>query len=233
MSDDRQLAWAAAGEAAAAHVEDGMRVGLGTGRAAAAGIRALGRRVASGLRCTGVPTSRVSAALARELGIPVGRLGGGLDLAFDGADAVDPHGLVVKGAGGALVRERIVADAATRFLILVDGPKVVTSLDAWGILPIAVIPFGAGRVAALLDDLAPARRTGLSDDGLAIIDLTVPAGSDWAAVADRVSALTGVVDHGLFRVPPADVLVGRADGGCDPAGPAAPETREGPATIRG
>ena len=94
MTDDRQRAWAAAGEAAAARVEDGMRVGLGTGRAAAAGIRALGARVAGGLRCTGVPTSKASAALARELGIPVGRLRGPLDLAFDGADAVNPRALV-------------------------------------------------------------------------------------------------------------------------------------------
>lgn len=227
MTDERQGAWAAAGEAAAAHVEDGMRVGLGTGRAAAAGIRALGRRVAGGLRCTGVPTSKASAALARELGIPVGRLSGPLDVAFDGADAVDPQGLVIKGAGGALVRERIVAEAAARFLVLVDGPKMVASLDSWGVLPVAAIPFGAARLAALLPDLAPARRPGLSDDGLAIIDLHVPAGSDWAAVADRVAGLPGVVDHGLFRVPLADVLVGRTDGGCDPAGPA-----EGAATIR-
>ena len=228
MSDERQRAWAAAGEAAAAHVQEGMRVGLGTGRAAAAGIRALGLRVAGGLRCTGVPTSKASAALARELGIPVGRLSGPLDVAFDGADAVDPGGLVVKGAGGALVRERIVAEAATRFLVLVDAPKVVPSLDAWGTLPIAAIPFGAARVMALLADLSPVRRAGLSDDALAMIDLHPPAGADWVAVADRVAGVPGVVDHGLFRVGLADVLVGRPDGGCDAAGPAG-----GAATIRG
>lgn len=228
MSDERQRAWAAAGEAAAAHVQDGMRVGLGTGRAAAAGIRALGLRVAAGLRCTGVPTSRASEALARELGIPLARLRGPLDLAFDGADAVDPGGLVIKGAGGALVRERIVADAAARFLILVDAPKVVPRLDAWGSLPVAVVPFGASRVAERLADLSPRRRSGLSDDRLAILDLAVPAGADWPSLAERVAAETGVVDHGLFRVPLADVLVGRPDGGCDPAGPA-----EGAATIPG
>lgn len=217
MSDDRQRAWDAAGQAAAALVGDGMRVGLGTGRAAAAGIRALGARVACGLRCTGVPTSRASAALARELGIPVGRLSGPLDLAFDGADAVDPAGLVIKGAGGALVRERIVAEAAGRFLILVDGPKLVGTLDEWGSLPLAVVPFGAARAMQLLGDLAPARRPGLSDDGLAIVDLHPPAGADWAAVADRAGAVPGVVDHGLFRTDPADVLVGRPDGGCGTA----------------
>ena len=214
MTGSRESAWAAAGEAAAAEVRDGMRVGLGTGRAAAAGIRALGRRVAEGLRCVGVPTSRASAALARELHIPVGRLDGPLDLAFDGADAVDPDGLVVKGAGGALVRERLVADAAARFLILVDAPKVVGTLDAWGSLPVAVIPFGARRVARELADLSPVRRRGLSDDGLAFLDLVVPAGSDWGAVADRVADVTGVVDQGVFRVGLANVLVGEPGGGC-------------------
>lgn len=195
-----------------------MRVGLGTGRAAAAGIRALGGRVSGGLRCTGVPTSRASAALARELGIPLGRLRGPLDLAFDGADAVDPRGLVIKGAGGAMVRERIVADASVLFLVLVDGPKLVDRLDAWGVLPVAVVPFGVGRVREELADVGAVRRPGLNDDGLAILDLAVPAGTDWETLADRVDALAGVVDHGLFRVPLRHVLVGRPDGGCDPAG---------------
>lgn len=218
MDASRARAWAAAGEAAAAQVEDGMRVGLGTGRAAAAGIRALGARVAAGLRCTGVPTSRASHALARELGIRVTRLRAPLDLGFDGADAVDPAGLIVKGGGGALVRERIVADAAARWLVLVDDPKLVDTLDAWGTLPVAVVPFAAARVADELADLSPRRRPGRSDDELAILDLAVPAGADWQAVADRVGALTGVVDHGLFRVRRSQVLVGRPDGSCAPAG---------------
>jgi ribose 5-phosphate isomerase A len=217
VEDPRQRAWAAAGEAAAARVEDGMRVGLGTGRAAAAGIRALGRRVAQGLRCTGVPTSRDSARLARELGIHLGRLRGPLDLAFDGADAVDPAGLIVKGAGGALVRERVVAEAARRFLVLVDAPKLVGSLDEWGSLPVVVVPFAADLVSRELFDLSPARRPRRSDDGLALIDLAVPPGADWPAVARRAGALAGVVDHGLFRAPLADVLVGRPDGACGSA----------------
>jgi ribose 5-phosphate isomerase A len=220
VDEARARAWAAAGEAAAALVGDGMRVGLGTGRAAGAGIRALGGRVAGGLRCTGVPTSRTSAALARRLGIPLARPGATLDLAFDGADAVDPQGLVVKGAGGALVRERIVADGARRFLILVDAPKLVPSLDAWGLLPLAVVPFAAARVLRELADLEPRRRPGRSDDGLALVDLRVPAGADWPAVAERARSLAGVVDHGLFRVSLADVIVGRPDGVAEPAGSA-------------
>lgn len=218
MTSERERAFQAAGRAAAALVEPGMRVGLGTGRAAAAGIRELGERVRAGLRCTGVPTSPASAALARTAGIPLSRLRQSLDLAFDGADAVDPAGWVVKGAGGAMVRERIVAGAAPRLVLLVDAPKLVASLDLWGRLPLAVVPFAAGRVAALLADLRPARRPSPSADGLTLIDLSPPAGADWPALADRAAATPGVVDHGLFRVPLADVLVGNPGGGCAPAG---------------
>ncbi len=195
-----------------------MRVGLGTGRAAAAGIRALGARVRAGLRCSGVPTSRASTDLAHEVGIPVVEMTGPLDLAFDGADAVDPRGLVIKGAGGAHVRERVVADAATRFLVLVDGPKLVASLDEWGLLPLAVVPFATRAVMAQLSDLSPTLRDVRSDDGMALVDLAVPPGGDWEAVAARARALAGVLDHGLFRVPRADVIVGAADGTAAPAG---------------
>ena len=208
----RARAWLAAGREAAGRVEDGMRVGLGTGRAAAAGIRALGERMGRGLRCTGVATSRSSAALAREAGIPLERLSAPLDLAFDGADAVDPTGAVVKGAGGALVRERIVAAAAASFLVLVDGPKLVRGLDEWGLLPVAVVPFAAARLATQLADLSPALRPGRSDDGLRVLDLRVPPGADWRRLAASVRALPGVVDHGLFEVDLDSVLVGRPDG---------------------
>lgn len=220
MSDaDRTRAWDAAGRAAARLVEDGMLVGLGTGRAAAAGIRALGRRMAEeGLRCTGVPTSGASARLATDLGIPVTGLRDPIGVAFDGADAIDAGGLTVKGAGGAMVRERAVAAAAARFVVLVDAPKLVDSLDRWGRLPLAVVPFAASRVARELADLAPQPREGLSDDGLTLIDLRPPEGADWQEVAVRARSLPGVVDHGLFTLHRADVLVGRPDGGCDPAG---------------
>jgi len=211
--EDRHRAWAAAGESAAAHVETGMKVGIGTGRAASAGIRALGRRVREeGLAITAVPTSRDSEHLARELGIPLARLRGALDVAFDGADAVDPRGAIVKGNGGALVRERIVARAARTWLVLVDEPKLVSSLDQWGRLPVAVVPFAVGRVMEELEDLGPARRPGRSDDELALIDLHVPAGGDWHEWAERAASQPGVVDHGLFSSALDHVLVGRPDG---------------------
>ena len=132
------------------------------------------QRVAEGLRCVGVPTSRASHALGRELGIPMARMRGPVDIAFDGADLVTPAGLTIKGAGGALVRERIVDGSAGRFLVLVDAPKVATSLGSWGVLPVAVVPFAAEHVALALADLSPSRRPGRSDDGLAIIDLDGP-----------------------------------------------------------
>lgn len=218
MDDDRHRAWRAAGAAAAALVASGDRVGLGTGRAAGEGILSLGERVREGLACSAVATSARSIELAREQGIPVGSLDGPLDIAFDGADAVDPAGLMVKGGGGALVRERIVARAAARWVVLVDDPKMVDTLDEWGTLPIAVVPFAAVCVARALDDLAPVAREEPSDDALTIIDLAPPRGSDWPEVAERVAAIPGVVDHGLFRAQPADVFVGHPDGTWSPAG---------------
>jgi ribose 5-phosphate isomerase A len=216
--EDRARAWAAAGEYAAAQVENGMRVGLGTGRAAAAGIRALGARVAAGLDITAVATSEASTVLARELGIRLAEMDGPLDVAFDGADAVDPGGRVVKGAGGAHVRERVVADSAGRFLVLVDAPKVVATLDEWGVLPLAVVPFAVGPVLRRLSAYGPSLREARSDDGMALIDLALPRGADWEAVAAEARSLAGVLDHGLFRVPLADVIVGAPDGTSAPAG---------------
>ena len=190
-----------------------MRVGLGTGRAATAGIVALGERVRrEGLRITGVATSERSEAAARDAGIPTAAPGAPLDLAFDGADAIDPLGLCVKGAGGAMVRERVLAESAPRFLVLVDAPKIVASLDEWGVLPIAVVPFAADRVTDQLADLGPTRRDALSDDGMVLIDLHPAAGADWPAVAARARALPGVLDHGLFTLVLGDVLIGHPDG---------------------
>lgn len=209
---DKQAAWDAAGAAVAAMIENGMRLGLGTGRSAAAGIRAVGRRSRAGLRVSGVPTSIASDELAQAEGIALTALDEDLDLAFDGADAVTVDGLVVKGAGGAMVRERIVAVAARRFVVLIDDTKRVDHLDEWGRLPIAVLPFAEQRVARQCRDLRPERREALSDDGLVLFDLHPPAASDWRRVAGDVAALPGVVDHGLFEVDPTDVLVGRPDG---------------------
>jgi ribose 5-phosphate isomerase A len=210
--DGRVRAWEAAGRAAAGLVGHGDRVGIGTGRAAAAGIRALGERVDDGLRCVAVPTSGASRDLGRQLGIRLGRMNRPVDIAFDGADIVLPSGLAIKGGGGALVRERIVGESAQRFLILVDAPKVASTFDPWGVLPVAVIPFAAEFVAGQFADLSPTRRPGRSDDELVIIDFAIPAGADWEDADRRIRAVNGVVDTGLFRVDPEDVLIGAPDG---------------------
>jgi ribose 5-phosphate isomerase A len=139
-------------------------------------------------------------------------MGPPVEIAIDGADVVDPIGRAIKGGGGALVREAVVDCSAGRFLVVVDAPKVVASLDAWGSLPLAVVPFAFGYLRIALADLTPTRRPGRSDDGLAIVDVHPPAGVDWDALEVRLRAVPGVVQTGVFRVRLEDVLVGHPDG---------------------
>jgi len=145
-------------------VEDGHVVGLGTGHAATAFVRALAERVRAGLRIAGVPTSDATARLARELGIPLVSLAERpvVDVAVDGADEVDPRLDLVKGWGGALLREKIVAAAARRFVVLVGTEKLVPMLGSRGKLPVEVVPFGAAVCGTRLERLGlrPTRRGG-------------------------------------------------------------------------
>src|ERR687891_115119 len=129
------------GAEALAQVQRGDVVGLGTGQAATAFIHVLGKAVKAGLTVTGVPTSEASAVLARTLGIPLADELVTLDVAVDGADEVDPRLDLIKGFGGALVREKIVAAAAHRFIVLVGSEKLVPTLGARGRLPVEVVPF--------------------------------------------------------------------------------------------
>lgn len=211
----RQSAWDAAGAVAAALIQDGNYVGLGTGRAAAAGIRALARRIdTEGLEVTAVATSLQSERLALELGIPLAPMTRPVDVAFDGADVVTPTGLAIKGAGGALVRERVVGDTAGRFVLLVDEPKVAGHPRSWGTLPVAVVPFAADYVASQTADLAPSRRPDHSDDELVILDMRPPQGAAWHPLHNRLRQIPGVVDTGLFDVSIENVFVGHPDGTC-------------------
>ncbi len=165
---------AALAQAALAHVRSGQVVGLGSGQAATAFVRALGREVKAGLEVRAVPTSEAVAGLAGRLGIPLVSLDEApvIDVTLDGADEVDPHLDLIKGYGGALVREKVVAAASRRLVILVGREKLVPVLGSRGQLPVEVVPFAAGfcrrRVAAL--GCAPVlRSTGpapvLSDNG--------------------------------------------------------------------
>lgn len=208
-------------------IEDGARVGLGTGRTAAAFITALGARVRQGLRVAAVPTSRDSARLARDVGIPLINLREEvlLDLVVDGADEVAPNLDLVKGWGGALVQERIVASASRRQVILVGREKLVAALGERGRIPVEVIPLARGPVtrqlmalglvAAVRSD-ADGTRPLLTENGNVTLDcaVTEPLGDGCAARALEAAllAIVGIVDTGLFLGTAERVLVGYPDG---------------------
>ena len=194
-----------AAEAAAALVEDGMRVGLGTGTTVAELVPALGRR---GLAITCVATSPATEELARANGLDVRSFTGidRLDLAIDGADQVDPAGWLVKGGGGAQTRERIVAAAADRFVVIVSSDKPVPRLHAP--VPLELLAFG---LAATLHALPGAvlRDVAHTPDGGVLADYHGEVG-DPTVLSERLDAVPGLVSHGLF--PPSmvsTVLVAR------------------------
>ena len=197
----------AAGEAAAELVEDGMSVGLGTGSTVAFFLAALGRRQL-GLRC--VATSLQTETAARGLGISVESFDEleRLDLAVDGADQVAPDGWLVKGGGAALTREKIVAAAAERFVVIVSSDKLVESIGPP--IPLEILSYGARSTLARIGP-AELREVPPSPDGGLIADYR-GAVDDPAVLAARLSAAPGLVEHGLF--PPelvSEVIVGRGD----------------------
>jgi ribose 5-phosphate isomerase A len=201
-------------------VEDGMVVGLGSGSTAALMVQALGERVRNGLRIIGVPTSEATAGLARSLNIPLATLEDQprLDLDIDGADEVDPLFNLTKGLGGALLREKIVATAASRLAIIVDAGKLVEQLGSHAPLPVEIIPFGWRATQQALAQLGatPALRTQgdapfVTDGSHYILDCRFPPGTDLPALAPAIKALTGVVDHGLFLGMASLVIVGYPD----------------------
>jgi len=198
-------------------VEDGQVVGLGTGRAAAAFVEALAARMKEGgLRVQGVPTSLATESLARELGIPLLEMSAvdSIDVTFDGADEVDPALDVIKGYGAALVREKIVATASRKLVILVGHEKLVARLGQRGKLPVEVVPFGVSLVRARLAALgfpADVRRGPdgeplVSDNGNWILDCRVERIPNPAQLDTAILAIPGVVGTGLF-VGMADVVL--------------------------
>ena len=221
---NEQAAKKAVGERAAAMVEGGMRLGLGTGSTAAYAIEALGRRIREeGLDVRGTPTSFAAERLAREHGIPLASLEelDVLDLAFDGADEVDPDLDLIKGRGGAHTREKVVAGQARRFLVLVDASKLVERLGAAHPVPVEVLPMAQAPVARALEKLGARpelrmaeRKDGpvVTDQGLWILDAHFGPIADAADLDGRLSALPGVLGHGLFIGLATDVLVGAPGG---------------------
>ena len=195
----------AAGESAAELVEDGTVVGLGTGSTAAHAIRALGRRVDSGLDIVGVPTSFQSRELAREAGIPLTSLAeAGVDVAIDGADEV-ADGDLIKGGGAAHAREKIVDASADRFVVVADPTKVSATLSQP--VPVAVLSAARTTVAESVRELGgdpelrrAERKDGpiVTDNGNLVLDCAFGDIAAPAALADRLAGLPGVVEHGLF-----------------------------------
>ena len=198
----------AAALAALAEVQSGMVVGLGSGTTAEIFVAELGRRVVDGLQVVGVPTSERVAALARQHHVPLVSLDERphVDLTVDGADEIEPHTLsLIKGHGGSLLREKLVAVASTREIIIADASKLVARLGARAPLPVEVVRFGWRRTATALERLgcqALLRQTVsgpfVSDEGHHILDCHFSSLNDPAGLAVAIKGLTGVVEHGLF-----------------------------------
>jgi len=202
IDDDKRLA----AEAAVAEIEAGMLVGLGTGSTAAHAIAAIARRVDEGLRITAVATSLASGRVAVQHRIPLRDFSdvSAVDLVIDGADEIDPQLRAIKGAGGAMLREKIVASAARRMVVIADASKRVSRLGA-ARLPVEVLPFARSFVSVEIARIGgePAlRMTGdrpyLTDQNNIVIDCTFAALDDPERLAAALSAIAGVLGHGLF-----------------------------------
>jgi len=199
-------------------IGDGMVVGLGSGKASTAFIERLGERVVQGLKIQGIPTSQASADLARKLGIPLVTFDQveSIDVTCDGADEVDPQGNCIKGYGGALVREKVVAAASKRLVILVGSEKLVERLGQRGKLPVEVVPFAAPfcrrKLTAL--GLTPQVRQHdghdyLTDNGNLILDCGTGPIANAAQLERDILAIPGIVGTGLFLGMADKILIER------------------------
>ena len=213
-----------AGIYAADQVQSGMVVGLGHGSTAIHAVRRIAERIQSGdLRdILGIPCSAQVEADARALGIPLTTLEqhSVIDLTIDGADEVDPNLELIKGGGGALTREKIVAQASQQEIIIVDHSKLVPALGTGWAIPIEVIPFGYGSQQAFLEDLGASVKvrqkadgsTFITDQGNIILDARFGPLPDPAALATLLKARTGIVEHGLFIGLATQVIVAETMG---------------------
>jgi ribose 5-phosphate isomerase A len=223
MSQDENQLKLAAAESAAAQVTDGMIVGLGSGSTAAFAVNALGRRVREGLRVVGIATSEDTAAQSRALGIPLTTLAevSQIDMTIDGADEVEEGSLsLIKGRGGALLREKIVANASQRLVIVVDERKLVSRLGIHDPVPVEVVPFGWQVTARRLLDMGakpvlrrnPDGEPFISDGGHNILDCMFGSIDSAELLAKELDHVVGLVEHGLFIGLTSEVRVAGADG---------------------
>lgn len=221
---DRDAAKRAAGVKAASFVEGGMRVGLGTGSTTAFALEEIGRRIREdGLRISGVATSSASEQMARRLGIPLITLDDvdRLDIAMDGADEVDPALNLIKGRGAAHSREKVVASAAERFVVLADESKIVDRLGTQAPVPVEVLPMAVHPVQVALERLGAdvelrmgKRKDGpvVTDQGFWILDARFDGIDDPREMDRAIKWIPGVLDHGIFVGLATETLVGREDG---------------------
>jgi ribose 5-phosphate isomerase A len=213
-----------AAEAASQQVKSGMVVGLGTGSTAKYAIDALGQRVANdGLKISGIATSERSDAQAKSLKIPITSFAAvsRIDLTIDGADEVVPGKLaLIKGHGGALLREKIVASASTRMAVVVDESKIVSKLGQLVSVPVEVVPFGWEITGKRLAKIGgkPKLRLGtdgkpyVTDGGHYILDCAFGKMNDPADVAHELDCIVGVIEHGIFLDLATEVFVGGPGG---------------------
>jgi ribose 5-phosphate isomerase A len=217
----------AAADAAAAIVETGMLVGLGSGTTLRRFVRSLGERVGQGLRITGVPTSESTRALAVEVGITVADLNdvGELDLVLDGADEIDPRGQMIKGGGGNLLWEKIVATAGRRFVAVIDGSKPVAHLGRFP-LPVEVVRFGwraterqmrglfveSGVLEPVMTLRGGEASPFVTDSGHYILDCALAEIAHPEPLGVALNRIPGVVENGLFIDVAKSAILGRPDG---------------------
>ncbi len=218
MANEREKE--AAGRAAAKLVRDGDIVGLGTGSTAYFAVVALGERVKAGLKMVGIPTSVQTAELARAVGIPLTTLDEHpeIDITIDGADEVDPKLNLIKGGGGALLREKVVASVTKKMVVVADSGKVVSVLGKFP-LPVEIISFARTVIEKKIVALggSPKLRTKtdgspfLTDNGNQILDCSFGAIADPPGLARELNGTPGVVEHGLFIGLAKLAVVGRGD----------------------
>lgn len=211
---------------ALSHVESGMRLGIGTGTTAEEFIRLLAAAVADGLDIIGVPTSDKTATLCKELGVPLTNLDETpeLDLTIDGADEIGPDLVLIKGGGGALMREKIVASASARMLVIADESKLVDMIGRYP-LPIEVDKFGLGATRRAIEKIA--RNLGLqveislrmfggdpvlTDGCHYLLDASFGRIPDARALSDLLHEIPGVVEHGIFLDLASLAVIASADG---------------------
>lgn len=209
-----------AGEKAAEYVKDGMTLGLGTGSTAFHAVNAVGELVKKGMKLQAVPTSKATEAQARELGIPLLTIDevDHIDLAIDGVDEIDPAFNAIKGGGGALYREKVVATLADEVVWIMDDSKLVEHIGAFH-LPVEIAQYGSKQAMAKMAEYGwnPVLRvrdgkTFVTDNGNFIADLHLGAGFDIEDVYSKLSGMLGVLEHGLFLNMCKRIIVGTDEG---------------------